>query len=148
MPVYAYKGVGTSGRSARGFVDAESARAARTKLRRDGIVPTELREGGPAPTRARSGRGLSFDFSSLRSIPGVDLAISTRQLSTLVGAGVPLVSAFGAVADGEEAEVEDAVAQAAQLVVEHRVVLLLGGEQVGRQADAGAFQLLQHVGER
>ena len=35
MPVYAYRGVAASGRAARGFIDADNARAARAKLRRD-----------------------------------------------------------------------------------------------------------------
>ena len=44
MPVYAYKGVTQAGRNTRGFVDADSARAARAKLRRDGVFLTDLSE--------------------------------------------------------------------------------------------------------
>lgn len=98
MPVYAYKGVTSAGRRTRGFVDAESPRAARARLRGDHIFPTELSEGGAAAERSqRSGsRELSFDF--LRRISANDLALATRQLATLVGAGVPLVASLSALA--------------------------------------------------
>jgi len=100
MPVYTYRGVTAAGRTTRGFVDAESPRAARAKLRRDGVFPTELAEGGAgaaatrgADTRAAPAR---FSLGSLRRVPPMDLALATRQLSTLVGAGIPLVEALGA----------------------------------------------------
>jgi general secretion pathway protein F len=96
--------VAESGRTADGFVDAESPRAARAKLRRDGIVPTELSEGGPsAPAiRATAASGRSFSLGFRRRIPGFDLSIATRQLATLVGAGIPLVDALGALAEQVE----------------------------------------------
>lgn len=106
MPVYAYKGVGAGGRSTRGFVDAESPRAARAKLRRDGIVPTEVQQGGSAAAiRATGASARSFSLPSLRRrVSGIDVAIATRQLATLVGAGIPLVSALGALAQQVENE--------------------------------------------
>jgi type II secretory pathway component PulF len=53
LPVYSYKGVTNAGRATRGFVDAESDRSARLKLRRDGVYLTELVESaGAAPERA------------------------------------------------------------------------------------------------
>ena len=104
MPVYAYKGVAAGGRAARGFVDAESAKAARVKLRRDGIVPTELAESGAATAiRAHTGSARSLALPSLRRrISGLDLAIATRQLATLIGAGIPLVEALGALSQQVE----------------------------------------------
>jgi general secretion pathway protein F len=94
MPVYAYKGVAAGGRATRGFVDAESVRAARAKLRRDGIFPTEVSEDvAPATIQTRAASTRRF---SLRRISGLDLALATRQLATLIGAGIPLVSALGA----------------------------------------------------
>ena len=89
MPVYAYKGMTNAGRATRGFVDADNARAARAKLRRDGVYPTEISESGnppatvAAPTTER--RRFAISLSSLRRISGMDLALATRQLSTLVG---------------------------------------------------------------
>ena len=105
MPVYAYKGVTQAGRSTRGFVDAESARAARSKLRRDGVFLTDLSESSAAPaaeTASSERKGLSFDLSRFRRIAPLDLALATRQLATLVGAGVPLVQALSALTEQVE----------------------------------------------
>ncbi len=105
MPVYAFKGVNDAGRSTRGFVDAENARAARAKLRRDGVFLTELAEGGSsadaAPERAEGG-SRAITLPSFRRIPGLELALATRQLATLLGAGVPLVSALSALTEQVE----------------------------------------------
>jgi len=107
MPVYAYKGMTTAGRATRGFVDADSARAARAKLRRDGVYPTEVSEGDPAAAAAAAAptaerRRFAISLPSLRRISGMDLALATRQLSTLVGAGIPLVESLGALSQQVE----------------------------------------------
>jgi general secretion pathway protein F len=86
----------------RGFVDAESARAAKTKLRRDGVILTELAESAAPATTPHEQRRVSFSLASLRRISPLDLALATRQLSTLVGAGVPLVQALSALAEQVE----------------------------------------------
>jgi general secretion pathway protein F len=108
VPVFAYKGVTQAGRSTRGFVDAESARAARAKLRRDGVILTDLSESAASASAApavssageRPRRGLSLEM--LRRISLLDLALATRQLSTLVGAGIPLVQSLSALAEQVE----------------------------------------------
>lgn len=105
MPVYAYKGVTQAGRKARGFVDAESARAARAKLRRDGVFLTDLSESAASTAPAATGRpsaGASFSLARFRRISSLDLALATRQLATLIGAGVPLVQGLSALAEQVE----------------------------------------------
>ena len=79
MPVYAWKGVNASGRNARGFIDADSARGARTKLRRDGVFPTELSESQSAaePT-SQTGFSLPFSLPTFRRISPLDLSLATR----------------------------------------------------------------------
>ena len=123
MPVYSYKGVTNAGRATRGFVDADSDRSARQKLRREGVYLTELAESAgsaPVPTEERSSR---FSFTFIRSIPGSDLALATRQLATLLGAGIPLVESLGALTEQVEhhrlksviAQVRDRVNEGATL---------------------------------
>ena len=56
--------------------------------------------------------------------------------------------AFPAVVDAEEAEVEDAVTQAAQLVIEDRVGLGFGVEQVRSEHHAGRAKLIHQIVER
>ena len=44
MPVYAYKGVTSAGKNTRGQVSAENLKAARQRMRRDGIFLTNIGE--------------------------------------------------------------------------------------------------------
>lgn len=97
MPVFEYRGVTTGNRTTRGMVDAESVRAARLKLRAEGIFPTEIAEGS---TRSSLSDLLSrLQIPALRRVPPLDLALFTRQLATLVAAGVPLVESLSALTE-------------------------------------------------
>ena len=99
MPVYAYKGLDNSGRTVNGTKEAESPKAIKALLRRDGVYLTELKESGPAKKKKggkRSSAQLSFFAERVSS---QDLAVSTRQLATLVGAGITLVEAINALID-------------------------------------------------
>jgi general secretion pathway protein F len=102
VPVYTYKGVSEAGRAIRGFVDAESDRSARAKLRREGVFLTDLAatKGGEVRHKQTSPRRFSIEI--LRPVGGTDLAIATRQLATLIGAGIPLVEALGALTEQVE----------------------------------------------
>lgn len=95
MPVFAYRGLSADGRSVAGVVDADSARNARGKLRSQGIFPTELNEALAA--RTRSLRDWLPSFS--RRVPPAEISLMSRQLATLLGAGVQLVDALGTLAE-------------------------------------------------
>ncbi len=96
MAVFAYKGLSEAGRNVQGVVDAESARAARARLRRDGIYPTAVVEESASP------QGSASSWRPGARITNADLALLSRQLSTLLSAGVPVVEALAAV--GEQSE--------------------------------------------
>jgi len=103
VPVYAYKGVLDSGRATRGFVDAESDRAARAKLKRDGIFLTELQASARGAARLdRETSGWNLSFEGFGAVSDTDVAIATRQLATLLGAGIPLVESLGALTEQVE----------------------------------------------
>ncbi len=110
MPVYAYKGTNQSGRSAKGTVSAESARAARAQLRGNGIFVTEIDEaaggdGGKSTVRGKAAprrSGFSMELRLPQRIPPLERAMATRQLATLVAAGVPLVEALSALVQQTE----------------------------------------------
>jgi general secretion pathway protein F len=106
MPVYAYKGVTQAGRATKGFVDAENQRAARAKLRRDGVFPTDLSESAsrtaPRGGEKKGEKKERFSLSLRRGVSTLDLALATRQLATLIGAGIPLVEALGALTEQVE----------------------------------------------
>lgn len=107
MPVYAYKGLSQQGRNVSGIIDADTAKGARLKLRRTGVFPTELteeqRRGTGAATGASSFSNLNVNFSQyFERVKPVDLALTTRQLATLVGAGLPLVDCLSALIEQVE----------------------------------------------
>jgi general secretion pathway protein F len=86
---YAYKGVSLQGRATSGVVEAESPRAARARLREQGVLASDVREATAAASGATVG--------SSRRVRARDLSRALRQLSTLLSAGVPLVDAVGSV---------------------------------------------------
>jgi general secretion pathway protein F len=106
VPVYAYKGVNQAGKTTRGTVSAEGLRAARSKMRANGVILTEINEAtGAAPTaspKAASGSRFNFEINLPVRIPGMERSMATRQLSTLVSAGVPLVEALNALVEQTE----------------------------------------------
>ncbi|MCB0345384.1 MAG: type II secretion system inner membrane protein GspF [Bdellovibrionales bacterium] len=96
MAVFEYTALNASGRKVKGVVDAESLRAARSKLKAQGVFPTTLDE-AKTRTLGRSAKGTSI-FGE-RRVGSAQLGIATRQLATLVGAGMPLVEALKALGD-------------------------------------------------
>ncbi len=91
MAVFAYKGLDGRGKNTSGVIDADNPRQARAKLRQTGIFPTDL-----ASEKERAS-GLSRPaFSFSQRISPAEVAIMTRQLSTLLGAGLSLMEALAA----------------------------------------------------
>ncbi|MFC1889939.1 type II secretion system inner membrane protein GspF [Thermodesulfobacteriota bacterium] len=98
MAVYEYKGLNDKGKSISGLVDADSPKSARDKLRRDDIFPTSLTEGKETKSLSRE-----IDLKQVFERIGTrDIAIMTRQMSTLLRAGLPLISTLNALADQVE----------------------------------------------
>jgi general secretion pathway protein F len=114
VPVYTWKGLNATGKAVAGTKDAESAKGLRLVLRRDGIFVTEHREmlaGGGGKTAARTassaaavagGAPVPFwkrevDLGGLvQSVKPQEVAVFTRQLATLLKAGIPLAEGLGA----------------------------------------------------
>lgn len=96
MPVYQYRGYKQDGGSAAGIVDAESPKVARLKLRKDGVFPTEMSEqGGGSQTPTASHASTRPPAGGRSALGPGDIAMMTRQLATLLVAGLPLVDALG-----------------------------------------------------
>lgn len=66
----------------------------------EGAVRADLRRQGVVPTRIRKQRGKGFGGGS--KITTADIAIFSRQLATMLAAGIPLVQAFEIVGAGHE----------------------------------------------
>ena len=96
MAVFAYKGVDSRGKSVKGVREADSAKALRTLLKRDGVLATEILE--QAEAARRSAREIDL-MRMFRRISPLHLAVSTRQLAVLLRSGIPLVEALSALID-------------------------------------------------
>ena len=103
MPVFEYVALNSSGREIKGNVDAENIRAARQRLRTQGIFPTTINESNEV-AKGSSSRDVKKLFVSNR-VSTKELSIATRQLSTLITAGLPLVNALAALADQTDSPV-------------------------------------------
>jgi len=97
MPVFEYKALDPRGKTVEGLKEADSAKTLRTALRRDGFFLTEVLGQKEAAEAAR--RDVSVRKWAAGRITTDDIAITTRQLAVLVGAGVPLVEALSALVD-------------------------------------------------
>ena len=94
MAQFQYAGLDRNGRKVSGALEGSSRRTVSLKLRSQGIYPTELHEA------SRSSSRLSFARLRLsRQLPLADLAAATRQLATLLGAGLPLDETLATVSE-------------------------------------------------
>ncbi|MBW1770855.1 MAG: type II secretion system protein GspF, partial [Deltaproteobacteria bacterium] len=94
MPVYEYTALNQSGKNVNGIIDADSLVAARQKLRGSGIFPVDVKETSAKPKDPRSSPASLSTL--LKRIKPAEVSIATRQLSILLGAGVPLVGSLDA----------------------------------------------------
>lgn len=102
MAVYEYRGIQVStGKTVKGYRDADNAKALRGLLRKDGILLTLANE----ESGRKRAKGREIDFKSFfQRVTTSDVAVMTRQLATLVRAGVPLVESISALVDQVEQE--------------------------------------------
>ncbi|WP_284615832.1 type II secretion system inner membrane protein GspF [Aquabacterium humicola] len=96
MPAYKYEALDADGKTRKGLVEAENPRAARGQLRGQGLVPLAV---DAVAIAAQAGDSVSF---RRRAFSSTTLAVWTRQLAGLVGAGLPLERALTALADEAE----------------------------------------------
>jgi type IV pilus assembly protein PilC len=91
--VFVWRGTDRNGRKSAGELLAASAAIARVQLRKQGVT-TKILKRKPKPLFSLGGK----------PIKAADIAIFTRQLATMMKAGVPLVQAFDIVAEGTDHE--------------------------------------------
>lgn len=135
MPVYSYEALTVEGQPRKGVIEADSAKAARSLLRAQTLVPLQVESVG-----AQGNQSLGDDKSGLaggrfrrRVFNATGLAIWTRQIAGLVSSGLPLERALTSLADEAEREAE------------HHLVATLRAEVNGGSTFARA--LAQHPKE-
>ncbi|MBL8335268.1 MAG: type II secretion system inner membrane protein GspF [Rhodoferax sp.] len=103
MPAFSFQALDAQGRSRKGVLEAETARAARTALRGQGLVPLQVEVLGASADTGGAGTGASGRrWASGRAFDAAGLAVWTRQLAGLVSASLPLERALTALCDEAE----------------------------------------------
>lgn len=87
MPIFKYRGYRTDGADVSGNIEASGLSDAMLRVKAEGIFPSELTES------VTTGRKRLFRISNESFLPNM-----TRQLSTLLSAGVPLMDALQSLA--------------------------------------------------
>lgn len=114
MPIFEYKAYASGGKTKTGVIDADTPRAARQKLRKDNVLVSELTElrrkgksrkiGAPIRKslvqRIKQARNAQTSGPSGRDLETV--AAITRQMGTLLGAGIPMAESLKAIIDQAE----------------------------------------------
>ncbi len=89
--IFAWEGTDKKGKKVKGESNASNPAMVKADLRRQGIKPGKVRK-----------KSALFASAKKRKILPKDIAIFTRQLSTMMGAGVPLVQSFEIIGRGHE----------------------------------------------
>ncbi len=87
--IFVWEGTDKQGKKSKGEITSSNPAIAKAELRRQGIVATRVRKKSAGLSVGGGGR-----------VKPADIALFTRQMATMMRAGVPLVQAFEIVADG------------------------------------------------
>lgn len=94
MAAFSYTAVDRAGKQQKGILDADSARHVRSLLREQALMPLAV---APAAQSENKQSISAFDFRR-PSLNVADLALITRQMATLIQAGIPLEEGLATVA--------------------------------------------------
>lgn len=101
MPAFQYQAINAKGDSEKGVIEADSAKQARQLLREKQLMPIDIQETHKKTARAKYSRKSSMSIK--------ELALMTRQLATLLNAGLPLEEVLAAVSEQSEKQSTKAV---------------------------------------
>lgn len=114
MAAFEYKALEKNGKQKKGVMEGDNARQVRQRLKEQGLIPVEVIE-TKSKQKKNASQGLSFN----RGISVNDLSLITRQLATLVQAGMPLEECLKAVAEqGEKAHIRNMMMGVRSKVIE------------------------------
>lgn len=148
MPAFRYEAIDSQGSTTTGVLNADSARAARSDLRTQGLVPVSVEA---INNNADGGARQRRSFFSER-LSSVELALFTRQLASLLEAGLPLEQSLTALLEQSErtfirdiiasvrsevmagAALSDALKQHPDNFADIYCALVASGEQIGHLA--------------
>jgi len=99
MPAFSYQALDSSGKQKTGVIEGDTAKHIRALLRQKHLTPLNVNEINRAEKRTTHGGGFRL---SMRALKAQELALLTRQLATLIRAGLPLEECLRTVADQNE----------------------------------------------
>jgi general secretion pathway protein F len=99
MGAFEYTALDTGGRERKGVLEGDTARSVRQLLRERQLLPVSVTEVAEKESASQKKTGFSFGN---RGVSASDLALFTRQLATLVRAGLPLEESLLAVSQQTE----------------------------------------------
>ncbi|MFD2229709.1 type II secretion system F family protein [Alkalimarinus sediminis] len=91
LSAYNWEGTDRKGNKTKGKTNGKNAALVKAQLRQQGITPIKVKK-----------EAISLGGPKKKKITPFDIAIFTRQLATMMKAGVPLIQAFDIVAEGLE----------------------------------------------
>lgn len=96
MPIFQYTGRNNQGQAVNGDIEANSVDAVATQLLNTGVTPINITQSEKAQI---TNNNLNFDFSKNKKPTLDDLTLFSRQMYTLMRAGVPIIRAITGLAD-------------------------------------------------
>src|SRR5579871_6282306 len=98
MGAFEYTALDAAGRARKGVIEGDTPRHARSLLREQQLLPVSVEAVAAQESRRALGHGLNLR----RGVSAADLSLLTRQIATLVRAGLPLEEALLAVSQQTE----------------------------------------------
>lgn len=173
MPVFSYKGFDSKGKPVSGVKDADSLKTLKAALKRDGVLLVEAKEAALRAKAVAETAGIGIlallnPFTALKlyrereAADRLQVAVITRQMGTLLKAGVPLAEALGALVDqlerpglkrvvadvktqvNEGSSLGDAMSRHPKIFEELYVNMIRAGEASGN-LDAVLFRLAEFL---
>jgi general secretion pathway protein F len=108
MPAYSFEALNAQGQTQKGFLEADSAKSARSQLRAQSLIPLVVNSVSPQDANglAQGATGLQTRLFTPRVFNTTGLALWTRQIAGLVTAGLPLERALSAMTEEAENEAQ------------------------------------------
>ncbi len=106
MPAYSFEALTANGQTRKGVIEAESAKAARSNLRNQALVPLMVEQVGNSNGKSESTGAMRWNITLFggRVFKSTNLTVWTRQLAGLVSSGLPLERALTALTEESENE--------------------------------------------
>ena len=104
MPAYSYEALQNDGALRKGVIEADSAKAARSQLRAQALVPLSVQALSANAAEKNTHSIWQTNIGSRQCFSPNALAVWTRQLASLVSSGLPLERALAALSDEAESE--------------------------------------------